>query len=107
MAKTLRRHVPVHPADQEAVEHLRTENSPQATALAVLTGITIGPDSSEAAALHAMMVAGRELMEQKALEDSYRREAEYARNHPDVLAWRRAMPYLRTAPTSTQDTTDA
>lgn len=95
MAKTLRRQVPVHPVDQEAVKHLRTENSPQAAALAVLTGIVVTPETSEAQALYAMLAVGREAVEQKALEAAYHREAEFARNHPDVQAWRRAMPRLR------------
>lgn len=104
MAKTPRKQVPLDSADQEAVRHLRTRNSPQAAALAVLTGITITPETSEAQALHALLVAGREMMEQKALEDSYLREAEFARHHPDVEAWRRAMPYLRPHDTLDIDT---
>ncbi len=102
MAKTLRRQVPIHPAVQETLDHLRKEGSSQAQALAVLTGVSIRPDSSDAETLSAMLDVGRELIEQKALEDAYRREAEFARNHPDVQAWRRAIPHLRTS-AHTQD----
>lgn len=104
MAKTPRKPVPMDAADLEALAHLRAMNSPQAAALAVLTGITITPETSEAQTLHALVVAGREMMEQKALEDSYLREAEFARHHPDVAAWRRAMPHLRSDNTLETDT---
>jgi hypothetical protein len=108
MSKTLRKQVPFHHDDEEALEHLRTENSPQAVALAVLTGIDIKPDSSDAETLHALIVAGRKVTEQAALEEAYRREAHYARNHPDVLAWRAAMRGRRFRSASdTRDSTSA
>lgn len=108
MAKTLRKQVPIHPADRETLQRLRTENSPQAAALAVLTGITIKPDSSDAETLHALVVAGRELTEQKALESAYAREAEYARTHPDVQAWRSVMRSHHLKPSAhIQDTHEA
>lgn len=106
MAQTLRKQVPFHHDDEEALDHLRAHNSPQAQALAVLTGISITPDSSDAETLHALIVAGRKVTEEAALQEAYRREAEYARNHPDVLAWRRAMHGRRLHPAAnTQDNT--
>lgn len=90
--------MPIHDADADALARLRTPDSLEARALAVLTGVTITPDTSEAETLHTVFTAGLKLMEQKALEEAYRRQAEYEATHPDCTAWRRAMRNRRLRP---------
>jgi hypothetical protein len=108
MPRTLRKKLPIHDTEADTLARLQTPGSPESMALEALTGITITPHTSEAKTLHAVFAAGLELVEQKALEEAYRREAEYARTHPDVQAWRRAMNgrHLR-SPLTTQDSKDA
>ncbi len=96
-----RKSVPLDKDDLQVLEALAQPGSDEALALFDLTGAPLGSQSSEAQRLHALVAAGRQAMEKRALEIASAREVEFEKNDPECQAWirsrrarRRRMPFL-------------
>lgn len=94
----VRKQVPLDPEDIADIDALRSHDEDKVTALETLTDIHLKDNPSEAQVLHALLVAGRKALADKALEIGFERAAAYERSHPEVQRWRKAMRgrHLRT-----------
>lgn len=101
-----REYVPLNEEDLHALSCVKSPGTDEAAALQELTGVSLGSRPSKAAAIHALVEAGRKAVEEKALEIAYRREAEFTAAHKDCQQWTSAMsgrallPFLENQGTS-------
>ncbi|HEY9376550.1 MAG TPA: hypothetical protein VIQ02_05580 [Jiangellaceae bacterium] len=74
MPTAVRKSIPIDPADRDVVQRIRTPGSPEHEALRA-EGVELSETSSEAEALHALLVVGRRALEESVLEAGYARLA--------------------------------
>lgn len=91
MTVRVRKQVPLDTDDLSVLEQLGRDGSAQAVALHAVTGIVTTRKTSEAERLHAILVAGRKAITEKALEIGYARAAEFDRTDPERQQWTHAM----------------
>lgn len=91
MTYTKRRSVTLDADDLQTLERIGAQDSPEAVALRAVTGIALGDKPSEQDRIHALLVAARKTIEEKALDEAYARQAAYEATQPDCVAWRKAM----------------
>ncbi|HSA51857.1 MAG TPA: hypothetical protein VLH10_17320 [Yinghuangia sp.] len=87
MHMKVRKSVPLAAEDREHLERLRTPGSAEREALAVVTGMELDGQVSEAEALHALLVAGRAAVTEQVMLNGYAASAE----DDEDRAARRAM----------------
>ncbi|SRR6266576_2965031 len=88
MATTARRSLALPPDDIETVENIRHAEADQ-NALRAL-GITVSDNPTAAEILRALVAAGIQAVQNKALEAAYAREAEFMKTDPECQKWRQA-----------------
>lgn len=105
--RATRKNVPMYPEDLETVKALRSGEGDATEALRDLTGVRIDAASSEAETIHALVLLGRQALEEKVLDIGYQRLAEFVENDPECQAWRRSMRNRHLRPFNGAIRTDA
>lgn len=95
MTTQVRKQVPLDADDLAVLERLGYDGSPEAVALHAVTGIRTMRGTSEAERLHALIVAGRKAVQEKALEMGSAKAAEFDRTDPERQQWISAMRHRR------------
>lgn len=102
MTATMRATVGLSAAEIAEIEKLKNDGSPEAETLEALTGISLGPRSSAAQSVHALVAAGLTAIRERTEELGYARQAVIEAQHPDCVAWRRMTSRHRPFMTSGQ-----
>jgi hypothetical protein len=74
-------------SEADDLEKIKEPGSYLNTALRSLTGVTVGPPSSDAQTVHALLVAGLQAVRRKAEVIQYDQLAAFLRNDPEHRAW--------------------
>jgi hypothetical protein len=73
--------------ETEDLEKLKDPEHPYSMVIGVLTGASVGPTTSDAQAVHALVTAGLKAVRRKAEELQYDKLAAFLRSDPEHLAW--------------------
>lgn len=84
----LKTSVRIKESEAAHVEKIASQGTDESAALAALTGVALGPAPSAATALHAVVVAGLQAIEERAQEIGYQRLAEFTATDDESRRWR-------------------
>ena len=88
MTPVMRTTVGLDAEEAEIIKRVQDDNSLEAKALGVLTGITVENESPLSQYVHALLAAGIRAVERQVEESGYHRLAEFRKTDPEHAAWR-------------------